>query len=173
MVGSLLGAILHPKGWGRGIAIDDRRKNYVPADELDILSVGAVVATVSVSNQGSLKVEKVDVVFEQGYALINPEIVDRQMRGQVAWAMSAGIDQEITIDRGRVVQGNFDDYGVTRMADFPKEITISYMPSKQWTSGVGEEIIPSIAPAITNAIFAATGKRHRSLPLKNQDLSWT
>ena len=167
-----------PRGRGRGIAIDDRRKHWsVEARRLStnhaLVTVTAVVAEVTVSPQGRLRVDRVTVAHDIGDGLINPEAVERQIHGQFAWAMSAGIHQEITIDRGRVVQSNFHDYPMLRMDEFPPRIDIHYFPKFELIAGAGEEVIPSIMPAICNAIFAATGKRVRTLPLKHHDLSWS
>jgi isoquinoline 1-oxidoreductase beta subunit len=93
-----------------------------------------------------------------------------QTQGAVVFALTAALRGEITIKDGVVEQSNFDDYEMLRMADMPKVETVM-VPSHDFWGGVGEPPVPPLAPALCNAIFAATGKRIRSLPIKNQDLS--
>jgi isoquinoline 1-oxidoreductase beta subunit len=131
------------------------------------------VATVSVSRSGQLRLERVDVVFDEGFSLVNPLSVRKQIEGQIAWALSDAKWQEITIKEGRAVEGNFDQYQIARMADYPPQINIAFLKTNnKWISGVGEEACPQIAPAMAQAIFKITGKRLRSLPFGKQDLSW-
>ena len=100
--------------------------------------------------------------------------VRKQIEGQIAWALSDVMWQEITIKDGRVVEGNFDQYQVARMAYYPREVNIEFLKTNnKWISGVGEEAIPQIAPAMAQAIFKITGKRIRSLPIGAQDLRRT
>jgi isoquinoline 1-oxidoreductase beta subunit len=80
--------------------------------------------------------------------------------------------QEIAIKDGRTVEGNFDQYQVARMSDYPPELNIQFLKTNKWISGVGEEAIPQIMPAMAQAIFKITGKRIRSLPFGKQNLSW-
>jgi isoquinoline 1-oxidoreductase beta subunit len=159
-----------PEGWARGIAADDRRR---AAPARSATSLCAEVATVSVSRAGVLRLERVDVVFDEGFSFVNPLSVRKQIEGQVAWALSDAKWQEITIKDGRTVEGNFDQYRVARMADYPPQVNIAFLKTNnKWISGVGEEACPQIAPAIAQAIFKITGKRLRSLPFGKQDLSW-
>jgi isoquinoline 1-oxidoreductase beta subunit len=159
-----------PEGWGRGIAVDDRRR---AAPARSATSLCAEVATVSVSRAGVLRLERVDVVFDEGFSFVNPLSVRKQIEGQVAWALSDAKWQEITIKDGRTVEGNFDQYRVARMAEYPPQVNIAFLKTNnKWISGVGEEACPQIAPAIAQAIFKITGKRLRSLPFGKQDLSW-
>jgi isoquinoline 1-oxidoreductase beta subunit len=157
-----------PEGWARGIAIDDHRRSTRPA-----VAVCAHVVTVSISRKGQLRLERVDVVFDQGFSLVNPLSVRKQIEGQVAWALSDAMWQEITIRDGRTVQGNFDRYKIARMANYPPEVNIEFLKTdNKWIIGVGDEAISQIAPAMANAIFKITGKRIRSLPFGKHDLSW-
>jgi len=158
-----------PEGWARGIAIDDRRR-----PSRSTIALCAEVVTVSLSRQGELRLERVDCVFDEGFTFVNPLSVRKQIEGQIAWALSDALWQEITIDKGRVAQQNFHQYRVARMADYPPQVNIQFLKTNnKWISGVGEEAIPQIAPAITQAVFQITGKRIRSLPLGRQDLRWS
>jgi isoquinoline 1-oxidoreductase beta subunit len=159
-----------PAGWARGIAVDDRRR---AAAERTATALCAEVVTVSVSRSGLLRLERVDVVFDEGFSFVNPLSVRKQIEGQIAWALSDARWQEITIKDGRAVEGNFDTYQVARMADYPPQVNIQFLKTyNKWISGVGEEACPQIAPAMAQAIFKITGKRLRSLPFGKQDLSW-
>jgi isoquinoline 1-oxidoreductase subunit beta len=159
-----------PEGWARGIAIDDRRRAQPTRT---VTALCAEVATVSVTRSGLIRLERVDVVFDQGFSLVNPLSVRKQIEGQIAFALSDAVWQEITIKDGRTVEGNFDVYQVARMADYPPQINIEFLKTdNKWISGVGEEAMPQLPPAMANAIFRVTGKRIRSLPFEKQNLSW-
>jgi isoquinoline 1-oxidoreductase beta subunit len=101
--------------------------------------------------------------------VVNPLTVQMQVESATVFALTAAIHGEITINAGRVVQSNFDDYPMLRLAQMPKVETI-IMPGGDGWNGVGEPPVATVAPALCNAIFAATGKRIRSLPLCNHDL---
>jgi isoquinoline 1-oxidoreductase subunit beta len=113
-----------PDGWARGIAADDRRR-ALPGRTAT--SLCAEVVTVSVSKGGLVRLERVDVVFDQGFSFVNPLSVRKQIEGQMAWALSDAMWQEITIKEGRTVEGNFDAYQIARMADYPPEINIRFL----------------------------------------------
>ena len=171
----VLGAVAEKSGWGRqlprgtgmGIAIGDSRR--LSRTEITIV---AAVATVSVSKKGEVRVERYDVALDTGPFLVNPLAVERQVEMQVAMGVAATLHQEITIGKGRVVQGNFNDYPLLTAKELP-EITVSFVQATDDPiAGIGEEIVGWVAPAVCNAIFAATGKRIRSLPVKHHDLSW-
>jgi len=127
---------------------------------------------VSVSKAGAVTIERMDVIHDSGHALINPEAAERQIRGMTAWSLGPALKQEITFKNGAAEQSNFDGYAPIRMSDFPREINLNFIKTNRWISGIGEEVVPLVAPALCNAIFAATGKRIRSVPLSNHDLSW-
>ena len=146
-----------PTGVFRGLSQNHGYGSYV-----------AAVAEVSVSDQGELKIHRIVAGTNPGHA-VNPDQINAQIDGSFAYGLSALLYSEITIDKGRVTEGNFDTYQVARMADMPKVETV-IMPSFDFWGGVGEPTIAVAAPAVLNAIFAATGKRIRQLPLKNQDL---
>ena len=128
-----------------------------------------MVAEVTVAN-GEVKVDRVVIACDCG-TVVNPRGVENQLEGGMIYGLSAALFGNITIKDGRVEQGNFDDYPVVTLKDAPKtEVYISPTPGKRW-GGVGEPGATMIQPAVTNAIFAATGRRLRSLPIKGQDLS--
>jgi len=157
-----------PKGSGMGIAIGDSRR--LSRTEITIC---AAVATVTVSKQGEVRVERLDVGLDTGPFLVNPLAAERQIEMQVGMGLAAALRQEITIEKGRVVQSNFNDYPLLRRTEMP-EIGVHWVrATDDPIAGIGEEAIGWVAPAVCNAIFAATGKRIRSLPLKHHDLSWT
>jgi len=147
-----------PRGKGRGIAVHESYDSIV-----------GMIAEVAVTN-GEVKVERVVIACDCG-TVVNPRGVETQLEGGMIYGLSAALFGEITVKNGRVEQGNFDTYPVARYKDAPKtEVYISATPGKRW-GGVGEPGATMIQPAITNAIFAATGKRIRSLPIRNQNLS--
>jgi isoquinoline 1-oxidoreductase subunit beta len=147
-----------PKGKGRGVAVHDSYDSVV-----------GMIAEVAVAN-GEVKVERVVIACDCG-VVVNPRGVETQLEGGMIYGLSAALFGEITVKNGRVEQGNFDTYPVVRFKDAPKtEVYITPTPGKKW-GGVGEPGATMIQPAVTNAIFAATGKRLRALPIRGQDLS--
>ena len=171
----VLGAVAEKSGWGQklpagtgmGIAIGDSRR--LSRTEITIC---AVVATLSVSKKGEVRVERLDVAMDTGPFLVNPLAAERQVEMQVAMGLAAVLRQEITIEKGRVVQANFDTYPLLRATEIP-DIKVHFVrATDDPIAGIGEEAIGWVAPAVCNAIFAAMGKRIRSLPLKRHDLSW-
>jgi isoquinoline 1-oxidoreductase beta subunit len=148
-----------PKGSGRGIAICT-----------DTDSLCAQVAEVTVRPDGEVKVNRVTVALDTRY-MVNPQTIAEQAEGSVIFGLSAALYGKITIKDGAAVQGNFDTYRMVRLAEAPK-IDVYLVPSggKVW-GGAGEPATPPIAAAVANAIFAATGKRIRSLPIIDHDLT--
>jgi len=140
------------EGRFRGIAVHESFKSYV-----------AQVAELSV-NDGVIKVHRVVCVVDCGI-VVNPDVVKSQMEGGVIFALTAALYGEISLKNGRVEQSNFDDYALLRMHESPK-IEVHLVDSDESPSGVGEPGVPPLAPALANAVFAATGKRLRSLPLR-------
>jgi isoquinoline 1-oxidoreductase beta subunit len=130
------------------------------------------VHTVEVTKRGQVKVHRCDVAFETGFALIHPMSVRKQIEGQIAWGISDALYQATTIKDGRAVERNFDTFQVSRMHEYPRELNIQFFKTNRWITGAGEEAIPQVTPAILNAVFKITGKRIRSAPLKDHDLSW-
>jgi isoquinoline 1-oxidoreductase beta subunit len=139
-------------GRGRGIATHFSFDSYV-----------AQVAEVSVDKSGEVHVHKVVCAVDCG-RVINPDSVMAQMQGGIVFGLSAALKDEITFENGRVQQGNFHNYQMLRMNESP-EIEVHIMPSSEPPTGVGEPGVPPVAPAVANAIFAATGKRVRRLPI--------
>jgi isoquinoline 1-oxidoreductase subunit beta len=146
-----------PKNVYRGIAVNEACGSYC-----------AQVVEASVED-GSVRVHRVVSAIDPGY-VVNPLSVEMQTHGAVVYALTAALYGEITIKDGAAEQGNFDDYQMLRMADAPKVETV-IVPSGDFWGGVGEPPVPPLAPALCNAIFAATGRRIRSLPIKNHDLA--
>jgi isoquinoline 1-oxidoreductase subunit beta len=145
-----------PDGVFRGIALNEACGSYC-----------AQVVEISVKN-GAVRVHRVVAAIDPGH-VVNPLSVEMQVQGAVVYALTAALYGEITIKAGAAEQTNFDGYEMLRLADAPKVETV-IVPSGGFWGGVGEPPVPPLAPALCNAIFAATGKRVRSLPLKNHDL---
>jgi len=127
-----------------------------------------MVLEMSLSDAGDVRVNRVVLALDPGYA-VNPLTIAEQMEGGVVWGLTATLFGEITVKDGRIEQSNFHDYPMVRLAEAPKVETI-IMPSGGFWGGVGEPPPALVAPALCNAIFAVTGKRIRVLPLKNRDL---
>jgi isoquinoline 1-oxidoreductase beta subunit len=145
-----------PPGVFRGIAVNQACGSYC-----------AQVVELSV-DAGHVRVHRVVSAIDPGH-VVNPRSIEMQNEGAVVYALSAVLSGEITIKNGATEQSNFNDYQVLRMADAPK-VETAIVPSGDFWGGVGEPPVPPLAPALCNAIFAATGQRIRSLPLKNHDL---
>jgi isoquinoline 1-oxidoreductase beta subunit len=141
-----------PAGQFRGIAVHRSFEAYV-----------AQVAEVSVGADGTVRVHRVVCAVDCG-PVVNPDTVEAQMQSGVVYGLTAALYGEIGIDRGRVVQSNFHDYPMLRMAEMPR-VEVHIVPSSDSQGGVGEPGTPPIAPAVCNAIFAATGQRLRTLPI--------
>ena len=146
------------KGVGRGVAIHEAFGTIV-----------GEIAEVAVSDRGEVKVERVVACVDCGH-LVNPLTAAMQIESAVLYGLTAALFGEITIKEGRVEQGNFDSYPIARMADAPVIETHFVLSGGDKWGGLGEPGTPPIAPAVANAIFAVTGKRIRSLPLKNAAL---
>jgi isoquinoline 1-oxidoreductase beta subunit len=147
-----------PPGRGRGIATHFSFDSYV-----------AQVVEASVEKDGTVRVHRVVCAVDCGRT-INPDIVKAQMEGGIIFGLTAALKTEITLENGRVQQHNFYDYPMLRMFESPV-IEVYIVPSEQSPTGVGEPSVPPVAPALTNAIFAATGKRIRRLPIRASDLA--
>ena len=144
-----------PKGRGRGIAVHESFNTFV-----------AEAAEVTVKSDGSFSVDRVVCAVDCGVA-INPDVIRAQMEGGIGFGLAAALHGAITLKDGRVEQSNFHDYPVLRINEMP-QVEVHIVPSSEKPTGVGEPGVPPLAPAVANAIFAATGKRLRNLPLKLQ-----
>jgi isoquinoline 1-oxidoreductase subunit beta len=145
-----------PAGRFRGVAVVNNIGSY-----------NAQVAEISIT-QGKLKVHRVVCAVDCGYN-VNPAITRQQIEGGMVYGLTAALKGEITIERGRVKQANFNTYDVIRIDEMP-QVEVYIVPSTEAPGGIGEASTPGIAPAVANAIFAATGKRLRKLPMRNSDI---
>jgi isoquinoline 1-oxidoreductase subunit beta len=152
-------------GWGKPLPTGHARGISVVNN---IGSFTAQVAEVSI-DRGKLRIHRVVCAVDCGYA-VNPAGIEQQIRSGVVFGLSAALKGGITIDRGRVQQQNFHQYDVLRMEEMPA-IEVHIVPSRNAPGGIGEASTPGIAPAVANAIFAATGKRVRRLPIRAEDLA--
>lgn len=143
---------------GRGIAVHESFKSIV-----------AHVAEVTVARDGSLKVDRVVCAVDCG-TVVNPDNVRSQLEGSVGFALGAMLHEAITLKDGRVEQGNFDTFPLLRINEMPR-VEVHMVPSNAAPTGIGEPGVPSVAPAVANAIAAATGKRLRRLPIRTGELA--
>ena len=150
-----------PRGSGQGIAFHFSHGGYV-----------AEVAEVSVSRDGALVVNRVVAVVDVG-PIINYSGAESQVQGSIIDGLGAAWLQEITLAEGRVEQTNFHDYPLLRINASPAKIEVYFIQSDNPPTGLGEPALPPLPPAVCNAIFAATGKRIRRLPIARTDLQWS
>jgi isoquinoline 1-oxidoreductase beta subunit len=162
---AVLEAVADRIGWGkpaadgvhRGLAVVKTFGSYV-----------AACAEVSVDG-GKVKVHRIVAATDPGYA-VNPQQIEAQVEGSFVYGLSALFHGECTLEDGAVVQSNFHDYPSMQLKDMP-EVEVIVMPSGGFWGGIGEPTIAVAAPAVLNAIFAATGKRVRNVPLKHVRVS--
>jgi isoquinoline 1-oxidoreductase beta subunit len=152
-------------GWGKALPAGRFRGIAVVNN---IGSFNAQVAEVSV-NQGKLRVHRVVCAVDCGQ-VVHPKGVEQQIQSGIVYGLTAALKGSITIDRGRVQQQNFHQYDVLRIDEMPV-VEVHLVASQNAPGGIGEASTPSIAPAVANAIFAATGKRIRHLPIRPEDLA--
>jgi isoquinoline 1-oxidoreductase beta subunit len=142
---------------GRGVAVHESFKSYV-----------AQVAEVTVQSDGSYRLDRVVCAVDCGIA-INPDVIRAQVEGSIGFALSAAMSGAITLTEGKVDQSNFHDYQPLRIADMPR-VEVHIVPSAASPTGIGEPAVPPLAPALANALAAATGKRVRKLPINTDEL---
>ena len=155
-------------GWGRRQLAPNRGVGI--AVHRSFLAYVANVVEVEVAPNGRLSIERVDIACDAG-TVLHEERVRGQMSGGVLFGLSAALHGNITVRDGAVVQSNFHDYPLLRMSEAPKEINVEILPSDAPPSGVGEAGTPPAAPALANAIYAASGHRLRRLPISGQNLA--
>jgi isoquinoline 1-oxidoreductase subunit beta len=162
---AVLNAVAERAGWGKPAPQGVHRGL---CQHMGYGSYVAACAEVSVNDKGGVKIHRIVAATDPGHA-VNPAQIERQIAGSFVYGLSALFYQECTVKDGRIEQTNFDSYDSMRISDMPK-VECIIMPSGGFWGGVGEPTIFVAAPAVLNAIFAATGKRYRSFPLKNHNL---
>jgi isoquinoline 1-oxidoreductase beta subunit len=149
------------RGRGMGVAFHWSHRGYF-----------AEVVQASVTRQGALSVEKVWAAGDIGSQIINPGNAEQQVQGSVLDGIGQALALAITIERGRTMQGNFDQYPLLRLTKAPPVVEVHFKLTEFPPTGLGEPALPPVIPALCNAIFAATGRRIRALPIGKQDLTW-
>jgi isoquinoline 1-oxidoreductase beta subunit len=157
-----------PRGKARAIALEERG-----AEGNGMATISAMVHTVSISREGKIHLERVDVAHETGFRLVNPLSVKKQIEGQITWFYNDAVHQACTITDGRIVENNFNTFPLSRINEDPPEINIRFFPTGHWLLGMGHDRATSVQSAIGDAIFQITGKRYRDLPYGKHDLRWS
>jgi isoquinoline 1-oxidoreductase beta subunit len=152
-------------GWGRVLPAGHYHGLAVHAS---FGSFVAQVVEISINDAGQVRVHRVTCAVDCG-VVINPNTVEAQMEGSISFALTAALKGRITLRNGRVEQSNFHDYPILRMDEMP-QVDTYIVPSKADPGGIGEPGVPPLAPAVMNAVYAATGKRIRSMPLEPSSL---
>jgi len=159
-----------PKGQAQGIAISNWGSQKKPHEGTTV----ATVAHVDVTRAGALKVLQLDLAFDCG-RILNPDAVLAQMEGGTLFGLNMSLNEELNIQNGRIVEGNFDQYPMQRMGDVPRVITVHLggLSGHDRFSEVGEPPVGPVGAAVANAIYRATGKRIRSMPFRKHELRWS
>lgn len=157
-----------PQGTARAIAFEERG-----AEGGSHATFSAQVHTISVSREGAVRLERVDIAFDEGFGLVNPLSVRKQLEGQIPWFYNDVMYQECNVENGRIAENNFDRFLIARIEEDPPEINIQFVKSSHWIDGMGHDRGTSLQSTITDAVYQITGKRYRDLPMRNHDLTWT
>jgi isoquinoline 1-oxidoreductase subunit beta len=154
-----------PKGTALGVGFHFSHQGY-------FAEVAEVTVTSPSATSHKVKVNKIWVAADVGSQIVNPSGADNIVQGGVIDGMSELMNQKITVEKGRVVQTNYHQHGMMRLAQAPPEIEVHYLKTTYGPTGLGEPALPPIVPAVANAIFNASGKRVRSLPFSDSGFSW-
>jgi isoquinoline 1-oxidoreductase beta subunit len=156
-----------PPGTARAIALEERG-----GETNRMATISAMVHRVSLSRDGKVKLERVDIAHDTGFGLVNPLSVKKQLEGQIIWFYNDAMHQANTIKDGHIVENNFNAFKLARIDEDPPEINVRFFKTGHWLLGMGHDRATSVQSAIGDAIFQIAGKRYRDLPFGGHDLTW-